>query len=136
MLKVWGRTNSVNVQKVMWCIAELGIEHERFVPAVLKAGIEALFKLGYRGKSDLEQSRYRFMQAEDQLASSVNRLSTYQATRKQLENYEFRMQKLQLEGDVSTAEQNLVQTKTSNEAQLAKAEAAKIEDGYRFSTEY
>ena len=30
MLKVWGRTNSVNVQKVMWCIAELGIEHERF----------------------------------------------------------------------------------------------------------
>ncbi|HLF10419.1 MAG TPA: glutathione S-transferase N-terminal domain-containing protein, partial [Gammaproteobacteria bacterium] len=25
MLTIWGRTNSVNVQKVMWCIAELGI---------------------------------------------------------------------------------------------------------------
>ena len=92
-----------------------------------KSGIEALFKLGYRGKSDLEQSRFRFMQAEDQLASSVNRLSTFQATRKQLQEYEFRMQKLQLEGDVSTAQQNLLQTKTSSEAQLAKAEAAKIE---------
>jgi len=92
-----------------------------------KSGIEALFKLGYRGKSDLEQSRFRFMQAEDKLASSMNRLSTFQATRQQLEDYEFRMQKLQLEGDVSTAEQNLVQTKTSGEALLAKTEAAKIE---------
>jgi glutathione S-transferase len=29
MLKVWGRPNSINVQKVMWAIAELGLEHER-----------------------------------------------------------------------------------------------------------
>ena len=29
MLKVWGRTNSINVQKVMWTVAELGIEVER-----------------------------------------------------------------------------------------------------------
>ncbi len=29
MLKVWGRNNSVNVQKVMWCVAELGLAHER-----------------------------------------------------------------------------------------------------------
>jgi glutathione S-transferase len=29
MLRVWGRPNSVNVQKVMWCIAELGVAHER-----------------------------------------------------------------------------------------------------------
>ena len=28
MLKVWGRTNSINVQKVMWTIAELGLAHE------------------------------------------------------------------------------------------------------------
>ncbi|MGH6870789.1 MAG: glutathione S-transferase family protein [Rhizomicrobium sp.] len=32
MLKVWGRANSINVQKVMWAIAELGLEHEH-VPA-------------------------------------------------------------------------------------------------------
>lgn len=29
MLKVWGRANSLNVQKVMWAIAELGLPHER-----------------------------------------------------------------------------------------------------------
>lgn len=29
MLKVWGRTNSVNVKKVLWCADELGIAYER-----------------------------------------------------------------------------------------------------------
>lgn len=31
MLKVWGRTNSINVQKVMWAVGELGLglAHER-----------------------------------------------------------------------------------------------------------
>ena len=29
MLTIWGRTNSINVQKVMWTVGELGLEHER-----------------------------------------------------------------------------------------------------------
>lgn len=29
MLKIWGRANSVNVQKPMWAIGELGLPHER-----------------------------------------------------------------------------------------------------------
>lgn len=29
MLTIWGRTNSLNVQKVMWTVAELGLAHER-----------------------------------------------------------------------------------------------------------
>lgn len=29
MLKIWGRTNSSNVQKVMWCVGELGLDHDR-----------------------------------------------------------------------------------------------------------
>ena len=29
MLKVWGRTSSVNVQKVLWCCEELGLLYER-----------------------------------------------------------------------------------------------------------
>lgn len=35
MLTIWGRPNSVNVQKVMWCVAELGLDHER-----IDAGLE------------------------------------------------------------------------------------------------
>jgi glutathione S-transferase len=29
MLKVWGRANSINVQKVLWCCDELGLDFER-----------------------------------------------------------------------------------------------------------
>jgi glutathione S-transferase len=29
MLRVWGRNNSINVQKVMWAVGELGLPHER-----------------------------------------------------------------------------------------------------------
>ena len=29
MLKVWGRATSINVQKVMWAVGEMGIAHER-----------------------------------------------------------------------------------------------------------
>ena len=28
MLKIWGRPNSINVQKVMWAVGELGVAHE------------------------------------------------------------------------------------------------------------
>jgi glutathione S-transferase len=29
MLKIWGRNTSINVQKVMWAVGELGLPHER-----------------------------------------------------------------------------------------------------------
>ena len=29
MLKIWGRNNSINVQKVMWAVGELGLDCER-----------------------------------------------------------------------------------------------------------
>ena len=38
MLKVWGRVNSVNVKKALWCIDELGLPYER-VDAGLQFGV-------------------------------------------------------------------------------------------------
>ncbi|HEY4370696.1 MAG TPA: glutathione S-transferase [Burkholderiales bacterium] len=38
MLKIWGRTNSINVQKVMWLVEELQLPHER-VDAGLLHGV-------------------------------------------------------------------------------------------------
>jgi len=35
MLKIWGRVNSVNVKKVLWCVDELGLPYER-----IDAGME------------------------------------------------------------------------------------------------
>src|SRR5512138_234092 len=29
MLKIWGRTNSVNVKKALWCAEELDLDYER-----------------------------------------------------------------------------------------------------------
>jgi glutathione S-transferase len=38
MLKIWGRTNSVNVKKALWCADELGLKYER-VDAGLQFGV-------------------------------------------------------------------------------------------------
>lgn len=38
MLKIWGRTNSINVQKVLWCCAELGLDFDR-IDAGLAFGV-------------------------------------------------------------------------------------------------
>jgi glutathione S-transferase len=38
MLRIWGRKNSINVQKVMWAVGELGIEAER-IEAGMSHGI-------------------------------------------------------------------------------------------------
>lgn len=32
MLKLWGRANSINVQKALYCIEELGLPYERETP--------------------------------------------------------------------------------------------------------
>jgi len=38
MLKIWGRTNSINVQKVLWCCAETGLPYER-IDAGMQFGV-------------------------------------------------------------------------------------------------
>ena len=38
MLKIWGRTNSINVQKVLWCCAEMAIPYER-IDAGMQFGV-------------------------------------------------------------------------------------------------
>lgn len=38
MLKIWGRVNSVNVKKALWCVGELGLAHER-VDAGMQFGV-------------------------------------------------------------------------------------------------
>ena len=38
MLKIWGRDNSVNVQKALWCCEELGLQYQR-VDAGLSFGV-------------------------------------------------------------------------------------------------
>ena len=41
MLKIWGRPNSINVQKVMWLVAELGLDHERIDVGGVFGGLDS-----------------------------------------------------------------------------------------------
>ena len=40
MLKVWGRHSAANVQKVMWLIGELGIDHEHIPCGGVHGGLD------------------------------------------------------------------------------------------------
>jgi HlyD family secretion protein len=92
-----------------------------------KAGMEALFKLGYRGRTELEKSRLDLLSREGKVTTGLNRLTNLLASRDQYEAYQFRMQQLTLEGEVATAKRSLSQVKTDNISLLAQAQAAKDE---------
>ncbi len=94
-------------------------------------GIEQLFRLGYKGKSDLEQSRYSFMKSEASLASAMNQLANHDATREQLETYKRQMELMKLDGEVDTATRNLKQVKVTNESELAQVNAQLFESKER-----
>lgn len=98
--------------------ASLTIKHNDF------DGIEELFQLGYAGKSERDRSRVEFLQAESQYAAKINRLTTQLATLEKKEDYEYRMEKLKLEGALATAQRALKQVDRDNEAKLAQAKAA------------
>ena len=85
-----------------------------------KKGIESLFKLGYAGKSEMDRSILSFLQAEGDYASKINRLETQRASLDKLNTFEKKMQLLELEGGVRTAEQSLLQVQITNRAKLAQ----------------
>jgi HlyD family secretion protein len=92
-----------------------------------RSGMKELFKLGYRGKSDLDQSRLKLLDAEARLATSMNTMKTHQGNRQKLTVYEFQMQKLQLEGAVETAKRSLQQVLNDNDSLAEQSLAAKQE---------
>ncbi len=84
------------------------------------SGIESLFKLGYSGKSELDRAVLSLLQAEGDYAAKLNKLNTQMASRQKLENFEKKMQVLQLEGNLRTCVQNLEQVRLTNEAKIAQ----------------
>ena len=94
---------------------------------VERAGMKELFKLGYRGKSDLEQSRLKYLQAEDRLASSVNQVKTHQGSRGKLDKFEKLMEQKRLKGARDTAVRGMKQVVNDNKSLLEQASAAKQE---------
>ena len=89
-----------------------------------KNGVEALFKLGYAGKSELDRARLDYLQAQSGLAAKINRLETQLATLSKKTDFEYRMSKMQYKGDENTATRARTQVRLNSEAQLAQAKAA------------
>ena len=87
-------------------------------------GIEALFKLGYAGKHQLDQSVLDLLQAESQYVAKINKLNTQLATLKKKQTYEKQMEELTLQGKKDTADRQVEQVKRNAEALLAQAKAA------------
>lgn len=85
-----------------------------------RRGLQSLFKLGYANRNELRRSELSYLQAEGEYAAKLNKLQTSMATLRKKQDYEQRMQLMELEGEVQTAERALVQTKRSNEARLAQ----------------
>lgn len=98
-----------------------------------KAGIEELFRLGYKGKSDLDQTRFAFMKAEAALAAAVNRFTNHEASKRQLATYEKKKELLRLDGAVATAQRSLKQVEVTNSSELAQVNAQLYEAQERVS---
>ena len=94
---------------------------------VERDGMKELFKLGYRGKSDLEQSRLKYLQAEDRLASALNQIKTYRGNRRKLDRFERLMEEKRLQGALETAERNIKQVENDNKALLDQSLASRNE---------
>ena len=50
MLKVWGRRSSFNVQKVMWLVGELSLEHQHVDAGGRFGGLDTSAFLAMRGE--------------------------------------------------------------------------------------
>ncbi len=87
-------------------------------------GIEALFKLGYAGQHQRDQSVLDLLQAESQYTAKINKLKTQLATLKKKQTYEREMEELKLQGKKDTSERQVEQVKRNAEALLAQAKAA------------
>lgn len=93
--------------------------------ATSRNGIETLYKLGYRGKGDLDQAVHKHLQADDALLRATGALANAIAGRKKLEQFEHPMRLLELQGSLNTARRALLQVQRDNQSYMAQAQAAK-----------
>lgn len=86
-----------------------------------REGLESLYRFGYVSKSQLDEVRLKYLQSQSSVAANTNRLQTQLATVKKMNVFERKMQKLTLQGALSTANRTLKQVKLSNDAELSMA---------------
>ena len=94
---------------------------------IQRAGMEELFKLGYRGKAERDQTRLTYADAESRVTSNINQIKTLQSERAKMTLYEYKTQELTLQGDVETTQRAVEQSVNDGISKAAEALAIKEE---------
>lgn len=111
-----GGTFQIDVQQLDMELREA--QAKQLIQRTDLEAVETLYSLGYRNKGELAAARLSSLSAEQSMARLMS-------MRKKMVDYEYKMQKLVLEGAVRTAERAVTQVQRDNESQLAQAKAAK-----------
>ncbi len=109
-----GGTFQIELQNI-----EMEVQTARAQQLIAKTNrdaIEQLHKLGYKSKGDYEASKLALLKANSDLASQM-------ARSRQLQDYTYRMEKLDRQGKFDTAQRALTQVTRNNESELAQAKA-------------
>jgi HlyD family secretion protein len=121
-----GGTYQIQLQNV-----ELAMQ-ERQAQADIEArnlrGMQHLNGLGYRSKSDLDEAKLKALRSKNELDRQTSR-------RRELTVYNYRKQKLTLEGAYQSAQRTLQQVRVENQSLLAQAEAWKVSAEYSLERE-
>ncbi|MCP4195194.1 MAG: efflux RND transporter periplasmic adaptor subunit [Planctomycetaceae bacterium] len=112
-----GGTFQIELQNVELIIQEA--EAGELIQQTNLTGVEQLYKLGYRSSGELAQARLETLKAERELAAAISK-------KKELVEYQYKKQKLELQGALASANRALEQVERDNIAQLTQAEAKKI----------
>jgi len=109
-----GGTFQIDLQAVELQIQEA--QAGQLIEQTNLAGVEQLYKLGYRSSGELAQARLNALRAERQLATAISK-------RKELVEYLYLKTKMELQGQVASAKRALEQVVRDNDAFLEQARA-------------
>lgn len=110
-----GGTHQINLQALDLQIREA--QAGQLIEQTNLAGVEQLYKLGYRSSGELAQARLSALRAERQLANAL-------AQKKELEIYTWKKNDMTLKGKVASAKRLKDQVEQDNVALLKQAKAA------------
>lgn len=125
-----GGTFAIDLQQAELAVQEARNQLVEAQAALLLAktrleGIRMLYRLGYRGKGDLDQAMFDYLRAEDQLVRATNAVRTAEVNVKRLREYDYPLTKLELTANVENARRRLQQVQKENEAELQRLKADK-----------
>ncbi len=125
-----GGTFAIDLQQAELAVQEARNQLVEAQAALLLAktrleGIRMLYRLGYRGKGDLDQAMFDYLRAEDQLVRATNAVRTAEINVKRLRQYDYPLNKLELTAAVENARRKLQQVQKENEAELQRLKADK-----------